>query len=289
MSTNKAMQKEDKVTKIQPKTESKSKTNSSKVDSNYRKFDSFDNKYNERTYRSNKAKKPVDNTNRSRTYRNDDSNHFGNNNERRFHHDHYFYNSNRFTSNSSSDRNLRPEPRPSAISVTNGEISNKSKNQLEHKSRQNSFKGGSDTHSYSGYHSRRRHYRRSTSPEVHQNLQQKLDELTALKSIFQDENILSVDETELKGRFLAEPEVNKNGLIVFYEINDKNKNYRRFSSQRHQNESNCVEKRENEEFCVQHLPPIELYFELSRKYPLKLNPMFLVSCKWLSMEQLGMN
>ncbi|CAG2110736.1 unnamed protein product, partial [Medioppia subpectinata] len=111
----------------------------------------------------------------------------------------------------------------------------------------------------------------SENSSVDEYLQQKLDEITALKSIF-DENILTIDEKEMKGRFLAEPVLNANGMTVFYEIYNARTD--------HKSESNT------EEFLVQHLPPIELYFELPKEYPLKSNPKFLISCKWMDIMKL---
>ncbi|CAG2163936.1 unnamed protein product, partial [Oppiella nova] len=107
---------------------------------------------------------------------------------------------------------------------------------------------------------------------VDEYLQQKLDEITALKSIF-DENILTIDETEMKGRFLADPALNTTEFVVCYEI-----------SNGRSADDRPVAK--TEEFSVQHLPPIELYFELPKGYPLKVNPKFLISCKWIDILRL---
>ena len=125
--------------------------------------------------------------------------------------------------------------------------------------------------------------------EDHEDLQQKLDELTALKSIF-DENILTVDEKELKGRFLAEPVLNANKLTIVYKLVEQKKTKNNRSKQRTNDRTSRKFSCDNQiqEFVVQHLPPIELYFELSRRYPSKLNPLFLISCKWLTRSQLGM-
>ncbi len=99
----------------------------------------------------------------------------------------------------------------------------------------------------------------------------KLDELTALKSIF-DEKVLTIDETQLKGRFLAEPVISKTPYLVVY---------------RKRNSKNRDNKETKEEFEIKHLPPIELYFELPEDYPSKSHPMFLISCKWLTLSDLG--
>jgi hypothetical protein len=95
--------------------------------------------------------------------------------------------------------------------------------------------------------------------------------LTALKSIF-DEKVLTIDETQLKGRFLAEPVITETPyLVVYRKINYKNKD----------------NKQTKEEFEIKHLPPIELYFELPEDYPSKSHPMFLIFCKWLTLSDLG--
>ncbi|XP_054163551.1 E3 ubiquitin-protein ligase RNF14-like [Oppia nitens] len=101
------------------------------------------------------------------------------------------------------------------------------------------------------------------------NLQQTLDEITALKSIF-DDTILTIDEQQLKGRFLAEVVISDE-MTVFYSS----------SQSRHKSAQKL-----SEEFRVKHLPPIELYFELPKTYPSQTNPRFLISCKWLLLNQL---
>lgn len=141
-------------------------------------------------------------------------------------------------------------------------------------------------------HSRRKDSKPYSSLQSHEDLQQKLDELTALKSIY-DENVLTVDENELKGRFLAEPVLNANKLTVVYKLIERNDpkyskdRTRQRPNDKARDDPNSNLSKQTEEFIVQHLPPIELYFELSHKYPSKLHPLFLISCKWLTRFQLG--
>jgi len=110
-------------------------------------------------------------------------------------------------------------------------------------------------------------------PSDPNDIQLQLDEITALKSIF-DEKVLTIDETQLKGRFLVEPILSKSPYLVVY---------------RDRSLGNSASCEPEEHFSIEHLPPIELYFELPKHYPFKSHPMFLISCKWLTLSDLGID
>ena len=291
MNTNKSDSIESKVTENQTKNDTKLKTSSAKSESNPKKSI-------ERSSHPKRNHKTIDESNGQRIYQYNyhlSYNSSGDNHNRR-HNDHYFYNSNRFKNNESSDRNQRWRPKPDENHSSNYVKTSNTRNNNGYNEEQSSSKysqrfRSNREESHFGHYPRRRQ-RRDNSPEVHEDLQQKLDEITALRSIF-DENILTVDENELKGRFLAEPVLNENKLKVCYTFDERNRKSSQ-KNQRHnyrykQNSVETIRTKTTDQFCVQHLPPIELYFELSRKYPSKLNPMFLISCKWLSRTQLGPN
>ena len=284
--------------------ENKNKINSSKVYSNNRRFDSFVDKSNERTNSSQRKPNTAEVDHNSRGDQNNESD-----GRRNHYRNQYYHNYHRFRNNPSSNRNQRSEPKPTNSSIshtsshtssdtTNGHTVTKNEEVIEEtkrlvKTTDNTNKLRSNRSDDNFGQNSRRSQKRENIREEHIDLQQKLDELTALQSIF-DETVLTVDRNELKGRFLAEPVLNDNKIIVSYRLEDFNPNNRRLSDRferrdRNRSEVSCDsnDKKEIQEFSVQHLPPIELYFELSRKYPSKLNPLFLISCKWLTRKQLG--
>ncbi|RWS16199.1 E3 ubiquitin-protein ligase RNF14-like protein [Dinothrombium tinctorium] len=90
------------------------------------------------------------------------------------------------------------------------------------------------------------------------------DELLALKSIF-ERDVLIVDESEHKGRFFANVVLPNTPFSIVYKDDETG---------------------DNSTFEVHHLPPIELFFELPAKYPCAQQPSYLISCTWLSQNDL---
>lgn len=98
-----------------------------------------------------------------------------------------------------------------------------------------------------------------------------IDELTALESIY-DETVFKIDRTtEPKGRIFVNP-ILPDGYKIKYQVKvDENS-----------------ESSKLMEFQVKYLPPLTLYFVLPKTYPSQLNPAFLLSCCWLTDEQISL-
>ena len=102
------------------------------------------------------------------------------------------------------------------------------------------------------------------------------DELLALQSIY-DERCFRVEQTNPPcGRFSAHVQLSEPFHI-------KLKNYNVCTSSE---SSSDASEGEYERFEVSHLPPINLHFEFPESYPSHSPPAFLLSCSWLSYDQL---
>ncbi|XP_067125191.1 E3 ubiquitin-protein ligase RNF14-like isoform X2 [Centruroides vittatus] len=96
------------------------------------------------------------------------------------------------------------------------------------------------------------------------------DELIVLESIF-DESVLKIERIgEPSGSIIIHPDISEK-YYVKYEVKNNEQT----------NSSKYVE------FEVKYLPPITLYFVLPRTYPSQLNPAFLLSCRWLTLDQIS--
>ncbi|GIX88089.1 e3 ubiquitin-protein ligase RNF14 [Caerostris darwini] len=103
------------------------------------------------------------------------------------------------------------------------------------------------------------------------NLESQEMELLALQNIYED-NVFKVDKMDPpSGQFIAHVQIPKN-FRIYYMTENK-------SSQVH-------EALIEESFSVDHLPPFNLFFCFPETYPLQTCPKFLLSCNWLSLQQL---
>lgn len=96
------------------------------------------------------------------------------------------------------------------------------------------------------------------------------DELLSLQSIFEEKEF-SVDGMDPpSGRIVVEVNLPDGFYVIAMQLA----------------QSDTVSQ--EEVFQVDHLPPINLFFQFSNSYPLDTCPSFLLSCNWLSLEQLSL-
>ncbi|XP_053210640.1 E3 ubiquitin-protein ligase RNF14-like [Panonychus citri] len=92
------------------------------------------------------------------------------------------------------------------------------------------------------------------------------DEILAIKSIFESDNLF-VHEDCRRGVFIASPVLPEPPLIITYSLKRKDNG-------------------SLDSFSIDYLPPFEFQFELPDSYPSKDPPRFLLSCEWLSGQDL---
>ncbi|GIX71212.1 e3 ubiquitin-protein ligase RNF14 [Caerostris darwini] len=103
------------------------------------------------------------------------------------------------------------------------------------------------------------------------NLESQKMELLALENIY-DEKVFQVDEMNPPtGRFVAHVRLPPT-FSIHYKI-----------SQNAQDHEFPME----ENFRIEHLPPINLFFRFPETYPQQTCPAFLLSCNWLTLQQLS--
>ena len=90
------------------------------------------------------------------------------------------------------------------------------------------------------------------------------DEILALKSIYEESDIFSFNETTRKGTFFVKISSTPPQLFNLNFVNEKLVNIK-----------------------VEHLTPIQIEFELPKDYPSANPPKFSLSCRWLTLNNVA--
>lgn len=123
----------------------------------------------------------------------------------------------------------------------------------------------------------RQYQRQISENQVKENVQKQLDELLVIQSIF-DESILTIDSENRCGRFVAYPNIPESPFYITFSKSDKRKIS---ESNETMDGINDLQKIE-----IKYLPRIEFTFALDNFYPNEDPPAFLISCQWLSSNDL---
>ncbi|KFM57360.1 E3 ubiquitin-protein ligase RNF14, partial [Stegodyphus mimosarum] len=109
------------------------------------------------------------------------------------------------------------------------------------------------------------------------NISAQSEELFALQSIYEERDFIVEGTDPPCGRFRANVQLNH----PFY-ISPNNEDVRFYTSDENESELSRTEV-----FQVEYLPPINLFFEFPDTYPSDTCPAFLLSCNWLTYDQLS--
>lgn len=105
------------------------------------------------------------------------------------------------------------------------------------------------------------------------NLESQEMELMALQNIFEERDFIVDEMNPPSGRLNAHVRLSQTFLV----------RYKITSTRDEQSNETAA----NSSFQVEHLPPLSLLFRFPETYPLQTCPAFLLSCNWLTLQQLS--
>ncbi|XP_054712792.1 E3 ubiquitin-protein ligase RNF14-like [Uloborus diversus] len=108
------------------------------------------------------------------------------------------------------------------------------------------------------------------------NIEAQTEEIIALQSIFEEKEFLIEGMNPICGRYIAEVLLPN----PFYVVSKRGLGTNGAESE------NSKESTVDEHLQLEHLPPINLFFEFPSTYPSDTCPAFLLSCNWLTLDQI---